>query len=81
MAAPIYLKIKERLMEDIRDKSVSTPIDSERELAVKFDVSRMTVRRAVNELVAEGYLYRNKNREPLSQIRLCTGRIRRWTVL
>ena len=62
MAAPIYLKIKERLMEDIRDKSVSTPIDSERELAVKFDVSRMTVRRAVNELVAEGYLYRNKNR-------------------
>ena len=71
MAAPIYLKIKERLMEDIRDKSVSTPIDSERELAVKFDVSRMTVRRAVNELVGE----------PLSQIRLCTGRIRRWTVL
>ena len=62
MAAPIYLKIKERLMEDIRDKSVSTPIDSERELAVKFDVSRMTVRRAVNELVAEGNLYRNKNR-------------------
>ena len=53
LAAPIYLKIKERLMEDIRDKSVSTPIDSERELAVKFDVSRMTVRRAVNELVAE----------------------------
>mgnify|MGYP002228045402 CR=1 FL=1 len=81
MAAPIYLKIKERLMEDIRDKSVSTPIDSERELAVKFDVSRMTVRRAVNELVAEGYLYRNKTGEPLSQIRLCTGRIRRWTVL
>lgn len=62
MAAPIYLKIKERLLEDIKDKPVSTPIDSERELAVKFDVSRMTVRKAVNELVSEGYLYRNKNR-------------------
>nr|WP_317448494.1 GntR family transcriptional regulator [uncultured Sellimonas sp.] len=62
MAAPIYLKIKERLIEEIKDKPVSTPIDSERELAVKFDASRMTVRKAVNELVSEGYLYRNKNR-------------------
>lgn len=62
LAAPIYLKIKERLLKEIKEKPVSTPIDSERELAVKFDVSRMTVRKAVNELVSEGYLYRNKNR-------------------
>lgn len=62
LAAAIYLEIKKKLLEDIKDKPVNTPIDSERELAVKFDASRMTVRKAVNELVEEGYLYRNGNK-------------------
>ncbi|MBY0759169.1 GntR family transcriptional regulator [Sellimonas caecigallum] len=62
MAAPRYLEIKKRIMKEIEGKPVSTPIASERELAVQFDASRMTVRKALNELVEEGYLYRNKNK-------------------
>ena len=38
------------------------PIASERELAQICNVSRMTVRNAVNELVEEGVLYRNGNK-------------------
>lgn len=62
MPAPIYPQIKKMLLEGIEDKPVNSPIPSERELAAGFKTSRMTVRNAVNELVSEGYLYRDKNR-------------------
>ena len=41
---------------------MNSPIASERELAIRFDASRMTVRNAINELVEEGVLYRDKNK-------------------
>ena len=62
MATPIYRKIKEMILQEIEEKPVNSPIDSEREMAVRFDASRMTVRNAVNELVEEGFLYRDKNK-------------------
>lgn len=62
MATPIYRKIKELILQEIEDKPANSPIDSEREMAVRFDASRMTVRNAVNELVEEGFLYRDKNK-------------------
>lgn len=62
MATPIYRKIKEMILQEIEDKPANSPIDSEREMAVRFDASRMTVRNAVNELVEEGFLYRDKNK-------------------
>lgn len=62
MASAIYLEIKKNIIESIKDKLIGTPIASERELAVQFATSRMTVRKAVTELVEEGYLYRYKNR-------------------
>lgn len=62
MATPRYLEIKEQLKKESEGKPVNSPIDSERELAARFDASRMTVRNAVNELVKEGFLYRDKNK-------------------
>ena len=57
MAIPRYQKIKQKILDEIEDKPVHTPIASERELAQICNVSRMTVRNAVNELVEEGVLY------------------------
>lgn len=62
MPTPIYLRIKEQILEEIQGMPVNTPISSERELSVRYDASRMTVRNAVNELVKEGVLYRDKNK-------------------
>lgn len=61
-SAPVYLKIKQRLLRSIEAMPVNAPIASERELAFKYQSSRMTVRRAIDELVDEGVLYRDKNR-------------------
>lgn len=62
MSKPIYQKVKEDLIREIEDAAPNTPIMSERELAVSLKVSRMTARRAIQELVTEGYLYTNKNK-------------------
>lgn len=62
MSVPIYRKIKDLILKEIEEKATNSPIDSEREMAVKYDASRMTVRNAINELVEEGFLYREKNR-------------------
>lgn len=62
MAERVYLQIKEKILEEIQDKPVNTPIRSERELSALYQASRMTVRCAINELVDEGVLYRDKNK-------------------
>ena len=62
MATPLYLEIKQWLIKEIENTPINSPIPSERELSKMFHASRMTVRNAVNELVAEGFLYRNKNK-------------------
>lgn len=62
LATPLYVEIKKQIMKEIEDKMVNSPIPSERELSILFQASRMTVRKAINELVDEGVLYRNKNR-------------------
>lgn len=61
MKQPIYLKIKYDLLDQILTLKPHDSISSERELAVQFKASRMTVRKAIDLLVDEGYLYRNKN--------------------
>lgn len=62
MGSPKYQKIKQELMKEIKNAYVNTPIASERELAIRYKSSRMTVRNALNELVEEGVLYRDKNK-------------------
>ena len=58
----MYQIVKESLIIEIESAAPNTPIMSERELAEVFKVSRMTARRAIQELVTEGYLYTNKNK-------------------
>lgn len=61
---PKYHQMKEILKSWISSGRYS-PQDrfpSERELEAHFKVSRMTIRRAVTELVEEGYLYREQGR-------------------
>ena len=62
LSIPIYQRIKNDIIAEIKDKPANSPLLSERDLAVQHGASRMTVRRAVNELVEEGYLYRDANK-------------------
>lgn len=61
---PIYGQIEEIIKQGIYSKSykIGESIPSERELSIKFDVSRMTVRQAITNLVNNGLLYREKGR-------------------
>ena len=56
---PKYYQLKKFLIEKIEQEEfkLNEPILSERELITLYGVSRITVRRAINELVNEGYLY------------------------
>jgi len=55
-----YQIIKEYVLESISEKAflVDHPIPSEFDFCKIFNVSRSVVRRAIDELVIKGYLYR-----------------------
>lgn len=61
---PIYYQIEEHIKQQIDSGELKddSTIPSEREFAEMFQISRMTVRQALNNLVVEGYLYRQKGR-------------------
>ncbi|WP_455139075.1 GntR family transcriptional regulator [Thermophilibacter sp.] len=58
--APKYFLIERAIIERIerREYRENEPIPSERELMESFGVSRITVRRAIDELVHDGHLYK-----------------------
>jgi Transcriptional regulators len=61
---PVYYQLKQIILEKIKN-GIWLPgdaISSERELCDIFNVSRMTIRQAINELVNEGILYREKGK-------------------
>ena len=75
MAQPIYLKVKHLIEEEIKQLVPNAIIQSERDLAVKYGVSRMTVRKAIESLIQEGKLYRkgtfvadDKLHEPIAEL-------------
>lgn len=59
---PIYFQLEEEIKKRIENKELvpGDMIPSEREYAEQHEISRMTVRQAINDLVNEGYLYRKK---------------------
>jgi DNA-binding LacI/PurR family transcriptional regulator/DNA-binding transcriptional regulator YhcF (GntR family) len=63
-SVPEYLRIKRQLVSEIKGGrwAVGSAISSETELTAVFKVSRATVVRSLQELVLEGYLYRQKGR-------------------
>lgn len=60
MQSPVYIQIHNQIKKDIEGGKwrVGERIPSERELAVDFSVSRMTLRQAIQTLVDEGILER-----------------------
>lgn len=58
--SPLYAQVKEILLKEIKDGKYKEKIPTEKELQEMFSVSRITIRQAVDELVAEGYLVRER---------------------
>src|SRR5699024_10212385 len=61
---PLYYQLKEKLLSDIKngDYKLGDAIPTEKDLSSMFVISRTTVRQAINELVQEGWLYREKSK-------------------
>jgi hypothetical protein len=57
---PRYYVVKSRLLALIEELGEGATLPSERELAERFEVSRVTFRQAVSELVLEGRLVRRQ---------------------
>lgn len=59
---PLYVQIRETIREKIesREIKVGTRLPAEADLAEMFGVSRMTVRRAIEDLVMDGLLIRKQ---------------------
>lgn len=57
---PKYYRLKKDLIAKINEEAFSPnqQIPTEKELGERYTVSRITVRKAIDELVNEGYLYR-----------------------
>ena len=62
MAKPLYLHIKDIIKKDILSGKlkVDEKLPSENDLALSYHVSRITSKRALNDLEAEGYIIRKK---------------------
>lgn len=61
---PYYYQLKEILLDYITNQHEDRdrPIPTEVEISANFNISRPTVRQAINELVVEGYLIRQKGK-------------------
>src|SRR5579875_522286 len=59
-ATPLYMQLKKYIEEDIRNGKykMEEQLPTEPELCDMYNVSRVTVRRAITELVKEGVLQR-----------------------
>ena len=61
---PLYIQIKNSIKEKITSKEypIGTKIPTEPEVEAQYSVSRVTVRKAIKELVAEGYLVKQQGK-------------------
>ncbi|MBU1142851.1 MAG: GntR family transcriptional regulator [Firmicutes bacterium] len=58
---PKYMIVVDEIEKIIKTQEVNTLIPSERNLSLSLDISRMTVRKAIDILVNQGKLYRVNN--------------------
>lgn len=63
---PLYAQIVEQLQRDIQSGLYSQTgrLPTEEELSNKYNVSRITIRRAVDELVSQGLVEKSKGKVP-----------------
>lgn len=61
---PVYFQLKNAILDKIKNGEYAPGnlIPSERELGEMLNISRMTVRQALNQLVSDGFLYREKGK-------------------
>ena len=57
-AGPIYVRVRDKLIEQISELQKGSKLPSERELSKLFDVDRMSIRRALKDLETEGFVVR-----------------------
>ncbi|MBW8090994.1 GntR family transcriptional regulator [Streptomyces hygroscopicus subsp. hygroscopicus] len=62
MAGHKYAQVRDHLLHRIRDLPVGGQLPAESVLCAEYEVSRITLRRAVDELVQDGYLVREHGR-------------------
>lgn len=64
LSTPLYHQVRDLLLEEIQGGGISPGerIPSEAELEAKYEISRITVRQAIQSLVQEGLLYRQQGR-------------------
>jgi GntR family transcriptional regulator len=64
LATPLYIQIQEDIYEQIRSGSLlpGSRVPSELDLVSRFGVSRMTARRALDDLVGRGVLFRQQGK-------------------
>lgn len=59
---PLYVQVRERLRTELDQMEQGQPIPVEAELEKRFGVSRITIRRAVEDLASQGLLVRQQGR-------------------
>jgi GntR family transcriptional regulator len=59
---PLYYQLKEILLDYVQSDEQNGALPTEVEICKRFDISRPTVRQAISELVANGYLERFKGK-------------------
>jgi GntR family transcriptional regulator len=61
---PLYYQLKELIREQVENGEIRAGdrIPSERELSERYEISRMTARQAITELVNEGLLFREQGK-------------------
>jgi GntR family transcriptional regulator len=64
LSTPLYHQVRDLLLEEIQSGDISPGerIPSEAELEARYEISRITVRQAIQTLVQEGLLYRQQGR-------------------